>query len=203
MKEHLFKYSPAFLKLIEPSLGLKDLLVSSSFGGNFEGWEKRKGFISRAIHKPGSFFDVGCGNGFLIRCLQEWSDYELIPYGIDINETFVKKARQLFSNYGYGSNFAVLDAKQVSKLTTSGLPNKFDFVYLSNDWTQYPMPDAKVLITNMLSLVKPGGRLIFGFYNEDKDKNLEATRKLQTGGIRFSDTLENPYGTNLISWINS
>lgn len=180
---------------------MEDLLINCSFSGTFEAWERRKAFISGAIHKGGTFLDIGCGNGFLLRCLQEWSEHKVTSYGIDINAEFIRKAKELFPNQQ--DNFAVLDAADITGVSKF-LPDTYDFVFFSSDWSS-KLPDGKDLerISDLTRYVNPGGRLIIGFYGQDKNNNLEAIKELRTHGIEFSGTLENPQGTNLIAWVET
>jgi 2-polyprenyl-3-methyl-5-hydroxy-6-metoxy-1,4-benzoquinol methylase len=73
-------YSREFIKLIKDKKNTQRLLSGSGLAGaDFKVWERARLFISEAINAPGSILDIGCGNGFLLRCLQEWSKYKLIP----------------------------------------------------------------------------------------------------------------------------
>lgn len=193
-------YSPEFQKLIQSPAKLKDLLISCSFPGTFEAWEKRKSFIAEATHKNGTFLDIGCGNGFLLRCLQEWSEQQITPFGIDISSQFVTKAKHLFPHQS--ENFIVLDAGRINEIQLY-LPTAFDYVYFSSNWINRSIDkeDAN-FIRRLQRHVKPDGRLIIAFYNEIRDKNLEYISKLESLGIKFSKIIENSLGTNLIAWSN-
>lgn len=194
-----YNYSLDFHELIDSPEKMKDALMSSSFSGTFEAWERRKAFIAGAIHKGGIFLDIGCGNGFLLRCLQEWSDHEVIPYGIDINAEFIRKAKQLFPNHQ--NNFAVLAVAAIANISKL-LPDTYDFVFFSSDWSS-KLPDEKdsERINELLRYVNPGGRLIIGFYGQGENNNLEALSELQTHGVEFSGILENSQDTNILGWV--
>ncbi len=193
-------YSKDFQGLLNPPEKLKDLLINCSFSGTFEAWEQRKAFIASATHKDGSFLDIGCGNGFLIKCLQEWSEHTLIPYGIDINTQYVEIAKELFPKHQ--QNFTVLDINNISNLTKN-LPGQYDFVFYSNNWSQNAPYQREVeRINSLVEYVNPGGRLIIGFYSQNKDNNLQAVEALQSLGIKFSEVLHNPHDTNLVAWVD-
>ena len=81
-------YSASFHELIESKKRTGALIAGCGMGtGNvdIQTWENRRQFIHSAIDKSGTILDIGCGNGFLLRCLQEWSGVDLVPYGIDIH----------------------------------------------------------------------------------------------------------------------
>lgn len=195
-----YKYSSSFQQLIKSSEKLQDLLVNCSFSGSFEAWEQRKAFIAEAIHKDGSFLDLGSGNGFLIRCLQEWSGCSLVPYGVDINSDYIQKAKQLFPEYE--QNFVVFDSRDIDMLSDY-LPVQYDFIFHSSNWSTFPPKRRHVeLLDTMIEYVKPGGRLIVGSYSEEKTDNLNAIEGLKELGARFDEVFENPESTNILAWID-
>ena len=192
-------YSTEFQKLINEPAKLKQLLEGCSFTGTFEAWQKRKTFISKAIDKNGSFLDVGCGNGFLLRCLQEWSAYNIDPFGIDINENYITQAKQLFTSCS--DHFEDLDIASIEAIYKV-LPASYDFVYYSRDWTAGDIGIRdKDLIEKLIKLTKSGGRTIVGFYGEDQVRNQKSITELQNMGVNFKEVLVNPAGTNLVAWV--
>ncbi|PSO43281.1 hypothetical protein BRC19_01300 [Candidatus Saccharibacteria bacterium QS_5_54_17] len=191
------KYSQEFRTLISSGDSLHDLLTNSSFSGTFEAWEQRKAFIANAIDKSGTFLDIGSGNGFLLRCLQEWADYDITPYGIDINEEYIRKAKELFPNQA--DNFAAVNIREISRIGEY-LPDVYDFVYFSADWSQTePNETDARLIKSLEQLVASGGRLIIGFYGDDVAVNQQNVNALVSAGARLDQTLYNPEGTNLVT----
>lgn len=188
-----------FQQLVSDPVRLRDLLDNCSFGGNFDGWTRRKKFIADVIHKDGSILDIGCGNGFLIRCLQEWSDYQLTPYGIDTNGQYIKKAKDLFPEHT--GNFVVLDLKNLDLLKQHALPDRYDYVLLSNRWTKESAANAQPVFEELFNNIKEGGRLVVGFYDEDAKKNRLMFNLMKSAGVTWSGRQDNPFGTNLIGWI--
>lgn len=95
-----FLNSLAFRHLINEGKAVKELAAGCGARGcNLEEWENRRQFIGEAFTEAGSVFDIGCGNGFLLRSLQEWSGVLLTPYGIDINSTLISEAKELFPEH--------------------------------------------------------------------------------------------------------
>ena len=75
---------------------VRELLLGSHISGDeatFEQWREHRQPIVRAVHKPGALLDIGCANGFLLRCLLEWSEYELVPYGIEPEEGLLSQCK--------------------------------------------------------------------------------------------------------------
>ncbi|MEX0668503.1 MAG: methyltransferase domain-containing protein [Candidatus Saccharimonadales bacterium] len=195
-----YKYGSNFQQLISSPEKLQNLLVNCSFSGSFKAWEQRKAFIANSIHKDGTFLDIGCGNGFLLCCLQEWSEFQITPYGIDINEKFIEEAKELFPSRK--DNFAALDAKDIKDISAY-LPKQYDFIFFSSNWINIkPDYHNKKQLENLLNYLEPGGRFIVGFYAQDKDVNLETLKEFKSLGINFDKTLENAKDTNLVAWIN-
>ena len=71
-------YSGEFKKLIEERSKIQSLIDGNLvIGVDFKQWTKIRFFISKSINKDGSILDIGCANGLLLRCLQEWCGYKL------------------------------------------------------------------------------------------------------------------------------
>src|SRR3989344_2587836 len=90
-------YSKSFQDLVATESRLRELMEGSYVPSDptdpdpwdkdeaFKTWEHGRRFISQTINNDGSLLDYGCANGFLLRCLQEWSSHQLNPYGTDID----------------------------------------------------------------------------------------------------------------------
>lgn len=152
--------SKDFVMLISDEKNLSDLCEwSCSYGHSWETWQSQRKFLAGAFHKDGTVLDVGCANGFLLRCLQEWSQNKLEPFGIDINKKMIEKTYELFDKEQ--NHFSVLSAYKLSLgLNRVGLPQAYDFVYCS-------LGCANWLVTELERIVLPNGRLILGCYGSD------------------------------------
>jgi SAM-dependent methyltransferase len=206
-------YSPQFENLIVDEKRAKSLVEGSfCIGHNYIGWRTSRQFIADLINKPGTIIDIGCANGFLLRSLQEWSDFELIPYGIDISELHIRQAKKLFfqtydqAGHDLSGNFACASIEEAAWLGGHRLPAQYDFVYCTIAHTRTAYEEA-------LKLVRPGGRLICGFYGrneyavgspgqlEEKQLLLRRVARLKEQGCVFDGVVENPFGTgHIIAW---
>lgn len=194
-----------FNELLKDKARLKSLILNGNFGNpDFEKWKTHRSFISKAIERDGAIFDIGCGNGFFLRCLQEWSGRQLDPYGIDMQERLIEEARGLFPLQA--SHFKVKDVQADPELSEPGFPASFDFVYW-NVWDNFHFIDPREIkiLKNAAGLLAPKGRLILGFYESTKDKSrkIRAVEKL---GFKLSGVLKNPGGRpanrETIVWID-
>ena len=124
-------------------------------------WEEGRKFIASLLTHSGTILDIGCVNGFLLKSFQEWSEHELVPYGIDDKEDHIAEARKLFPLHT--ENFIVQKFTDFSKEypTSFPFPEQFDFIYWAV-WTNINV--KRVQITTLLEHVADGGRLILGFY---------------------------------------
>jgi SAM-dependent methyltransferase len=170
---------------------------------SYSNWMQRRDFIAKAINKDGTILDVGCANGFLIRCLQEWSNHKLVPYGIDTDKELIEQAKRLFPENK--DNFAKISIEDISKIDRFGLPKKFDIIYW-NVWDNWDFNNANELnsVKELSKHVKTGGRLIMGFYNKEKSNNLNRVKKLRSVGFKIDGMIVNPIPkwSEVICWIN-
>ena len=68
----------------------------SGKSGDARSWDYARSLICDAIHKDGSFLDVGCANGFLMECVKRWAALRgriVDPYGLDISAELADFAR--------------------------------------------------------------------------------------------------------------
>lgn len=199
-------YTQEFKNLISDPIKTRLLLEGSHFHSQtFDNWVAQRYFITKAIHKSGTILDIGCANGFLLRCLKEWSSYKLEPYGIDSDSSLIKQAKEIF--HLQSTNFIV---KDISEFKGDGLPTQYDFVYW-NVWDDIEFNQKQIKVLNLLFLlVAQEGRLILGFYDiynkkRRKMKILKQIIFLEDKGFMFSTILENDTPGSegeLIAWID-
>ena len=135
-------------------------------GPSFETWKRARSFIASAIHRPGSLLDIGCANGFLLRCLMEWSTHELTPFGIDASAGRAKEIDRFFPSQR--DHFARLPVERLGEIDSHGLPEEYDFIYWAV-WDNYGFDrqDRIDLLKRAYGNVRDDGRLILGFYDRE------------------------------------
>jgi SAM-dependent methyltransferase len=202
------EYSDCFKSLLSDEKKIGQLIQESGVGGSVEGkmpkfedWERQRKFIAEAINRDGTILDIGCGSGFLLKCLLEWSDHRLIPYGIDNNPKRIELAKMLLPKY---TNNIVEEKVESLDLVGKGLPKTFDFVYW-NVWSNYAFQEESMLqaFKLIVGCVADGGRLIMGFYPNNKEERVYDLKKLdRLKELGFSNLVlrENPDSNAFLVW---
>ncbi|MDE1824879.1 MAG: methyltransferase domain-containing protein [Candidatus Micrarchaeota archaeon] len=199
----------SFEQLVNDKDGMARLVEESDFKAiaekagitPYESWKDSREFLAGTINHDGSILDVGCANGLLLRCLEEWCRYRLIPYGIDVNPERIQTAKALFP--GHISNFAVMRASDVEGIEAAGFPARFDFVYFNvlDDWALDKKEETDT-ITKLLRLVLPNGRLVLGFYGIDAAASEAKIKRLEDLGFDLTGSVHNPSGSQIAVWMN-
>jgi SAM-dependent methyltransferase len=132
-----------------------------------EYWIANRRPIAGAIRSDGTFLDIGCANGFLLVCLQRWSEYTLTPYGIDTDPEGIAAARDLLPEFK--NHFAQVALERFQMPAHFGFPESFDFVFWCVwDGLDFTEPQAQVYAKNAFGAARAGGRVILGFYDTDR-----------------------------------
>lgn len=158
-------------------------------------WENSRRFIASAINSSGSVLDYGCANGFLLRSLQEWCPYALVPYGIDIDRSRLDAAKTLFGDRigHFGS------PEDVGSLHTA---HGFDFVYWAiGDNVDFTAPQNIRWLQSVAGLCVPSGRFIVGLY-DSIEENIRKLADLARNGVHFTATVSNPRGSEVMAWVD-
>jgi ribosomal protein L11 methylase PrmA len=185
-------------ELVSDQEQLRELLESSCLHGAdatttelWEAWVEQRKFIADMIDQSGSVMDYGCANGFLLKCLQSWSPHTLEPWGMDIDDEALRKAKQLFPQ----ARNHFMTPKGFSEGTVS--QKKFDFVYW-NVWDDFPFDEKGIrLLNNLMKITEAGGKTILGFY-DTKENNLAKIAALQAVVPMESVVVENPTGEEVV-----
>jgi 2-polyprenyl-3-methyl-5-hydroxy-6-metoxy-1,4-benzoquinol methylase len=180
-------YSESFQRRLH-DIGADQLVAGAKMRGSFKDWEAGRQFIASAVDRDGTIFHLGCANGLLLRSLTEWSEHKLVPYGIDIDPTSVAAAKKVFEET---PERFVSNDELPGAVERGDIPPVFDMVY----WTvwdneQLTTEDGKKFLDYALGLVKPGGRLILGFYNESRQRNLDQIAVVRKMGFNISSKIE-------------
>ena len=176
--------TPAYLSADNPR-------TQSGFAGDEAHWIQARGLIADAIDRAGTFLDVGCANGYLMECLEGWTEqkgYRIEPYGLDISPELIEVARQRLPQWA--SRLFIGNAIDWE-------PNRrFDFVRTSLEYV--PRSRQSELIRRLLErMVAPRGRLIIGTCNEEKISGQHRRRStaelLRSWGWNIAGNSERPH----------
>jgi 2-polyprenyl-3-methyl-5-hydroxy-6-metoxy-1,4-benzoquinol methylase len=87
----------AMAALIKPAyLAADNPYAQAGHGGDAATWEASRGFIAEALHRSGTFLDVGCASGILMESVHRWGaarNLVIEPYDLDIVPEFVGAKR--------------------------------------------------------------------------------------------------------------
>jgi hypothetical protein len=81
---------PAYMAAADPR-------GQSGSTGSAEEWELARRFIFAAVHRDGTFLDIGCANGHLMECGVAWlaeTGFRIEPYGLEILPELAALARR-------------------------------------------------------------------------------------------------------------
>lgn len=177
-------------------LSCKTELQRSCWGGTPEGWRRAREVILKAVRRDGSFLDVGCANGVLVRDLRRWAREKgiaLRPYGIDLLEEFIPEARQ--KNPKFKNNFF---AAEMMAFKTR---EKFTYIRVEN-YGPYRSPES--FFRKYLGMLEADGRLIITHYDHEKDQFAALKDYYRNNESRFRyslvGTAEVPR-TTLVLWM--
>jgi SAM-dependent methyltransferase len=135
-----------------------DAYRGSGHSGDAESWEAVRRPIADAVHRPGTFLDVGCANGLLMESVARWAQFPVEPYGLDFAPQLAAEARRRLP--GWADRIFVGDAR------TWEPPHGFDFV--RTELVYVPEEERRALAERLLGFVSPGGRLLVCGYGGDE-----------------------------------
>jgi SAM-dependent methyltransferase len=142
----------------EAYLSYENPRAQSGHSGDEARWHfTRVLMVLEAIHKDGTFLDVGCANGYLVECLLrlvEGSWLKVEFYGLDISEGLIDLARSRLPEQA-GRFFA-------ANAVTWTPDRHFDFVH-AHEISYAPRNRERQFFEHLLNdYLNPGGRLIIG-----------------------------------------
>lgn len=191
--------------ILTPNAGF-DELVSSPYAdcwlrgcgcsSTYDYWQRVRRPIATAIHTDGDLLDIGCGSGFLLYCLANWSQHKITPHGFD-NKEIVAKARFLFP--ALAANFMHTDL--ATWLRTPGRP--YDFIYF-HVWDACTMetPEQMGWIAFLLARLRGlNSRLIVGLYHPQAPYNELRFKRLEDAGYAIHLIPSEPAVPHRFCWL--
>lgn len=130
----------------------------SGFSRDEQGWERARRPIASALHRSGTFLDIGCANGLLMESIARWAaeaGHTVEPHGVDISAKLVALARHRLPAWA--------ERLHVGNALDWSPPRRYDFVRTELVY----VPDAlrRPYVERLLSqVVAEHGRLILCAY---------------------------------------
>jgi SAM-dependent methyltransferase len=139
-------------------LAADDPAAQSGKGGGLAAWEVARRPIAAAIHRGGTFLDVGCANGLLMHSVVAWAreaGFDIEPFGLDLSPALARLARRRYPVWA--------DHIWTGNAMTWHPPRTFDFV--RTELVYAPPGRERALVRRLLTrAVSPGGRLLICSY---------------------------------------
>ena len=158
----------------------------SGKSGDEANWEVSRRPVVAAIDRDGTFLDVGCANGFLMESVKRWAaedGHRVEPYGLDISAELAQLARRRLPEWA--------DRIFVGNALDWDAPLRFDFVRTGLDYA--PPARRRNLVEHLLAnVVRPGGRLIVGVFNEERDGR-PTEELVASWGYQIAGRLDTPH----------
>jgi 2-polyprenyl-3-methyl-5-hydroxy-6-metoxy-1,4-benzoquinol methylase len=155
----------AMASLIKPAyLAGRSPYAQAGHSGDAVTWESSRGFIANALHRSGSFLDVGCASGVLMESVHRWgAERNLLiePHGLDIVQEFVDLAKRRLPHWSDR-----IHVGNIRHWKPAG--ERFDFVLIRPEYA--PVGRRKELVRHVIDFaLSPGGRLIVFVGNEEAE----------------------------------
>jgi SAM-dependent methyltransferase len=158
--------------------------AQSGHGGGETVYRYTRMMVLEAIHKSGSFLDVGCANGYLMESLHRWLEGTGITvefYGLDISDGLIELAGKRLPHWR--DRFFIGNALHWIPDTEFGFVCTAELDYVPRDRRR----DFLEHLFN--DCVAQGGRLILGPSTEERDSR-ETEEMLNAWGLAPSGYCE-------------
>ena len=152
---------PAYLAAVTPQ-------GQSGHSGDDARWEHARRLLLDAVPDGSDVLDVGCANGHLMESLVRWAaaDGKVVePYGVEISARLAELARERLPHWA--------DRIWTGNAMTWAPPRRFAVVRTGLDYV--PPRRRRDFVGRLVDeVVAPGGRLLVGTFNEEKDRETVA-----------------------------
>ncbi|MBT4140428.1 MAG: GNAT family N-acetyltransferase [Candidatus Latescibacteria bacterium] len=148
-----------------------------------------------------------------MRCLQEWSGVDLVPYGIDTDEKWRPETQEIFPDHK--DHFLTYDIDDLCDNWPSTFPPTIDYIYCSLWGTsRFNTPESQYQLQTLLDRVSNTGRLILGLYGgnrfakgSDADKQertilTNTIHRIQKLDYNISGQATSTSSNNIAIWID-
>ena len=169
MTEAEREYFEAELSLHETKyLAGTNVRQQSGFGRDEHDWRRYRRPVADAIHKSGSFLDIGCANGLLMESVVAWAaegGHVIEPYGLDISAKLAALARERLGHWR--------DRIFVGNALLWTPPLRFDFV--RTEMVYVPESRRREYVARLLdAFVEPEGWLLVCSYGSSRPEGIRA-----------------------------
>lgn len=184
-------------------LATDDPRKQSGFGRDAQDWERFRRPIVAAIHRSGSFLDIGCANGLLMESIVGWAGqagHAIEPYGLDISERLAALARSRLPQWA-GRIF-------VDNAFCWRPPRRFDFV--RTELVYVPASRREEYLRRLVDeVVTPSGRLIICSYGSSRPEGQRAELMMDdfaswgipVAGVEDAVSAEHGFVITRVVWI--
>ena len=178
----------AMAALIKPAyLAANNPYAQAGHGGDAASWEASRGFIAEALHRSGTFLDVGCASAILMESVQRWGAARglvIEPYGLEIVPEFVELTRQRLPQWA-----GRIEVGNIRTWQPQG--ERFDYVLIRPEYA--PASRRAGMVRHIRKhVLKPGGRLIVFVGAEEADtRSVEAS--ITAHGLPVHGRVEIPH----------
>jgi 2-polyprenyl-3-methyl-5-hydroxy-6-metoxy-1,4-benzoquinol methylase len=157
------------LDIVEPAyLAAETPQGQSGHSGDAVRWEQARRLLLDAVPDGADVLDVGCANGLLMESLAVWAAEDgrrVEPYGVEISARLADLARVRLPHWA--------DRIWTGNAFTWEPPRRFDVVRTGLDYVP-PRRRAEFVDRLLSAVVAPGGRLVVGVFNEERDRETVA-----------------------------
>jgi len=173
----------------------------SGKSGDEQAWTYGRSLICDAIHRDGSFLDVGCANGYLMESIHKWTaerGHCIEPYGLDISPELADLARTRLPHWA--------ERIHTGNVLTWPPTQRFDFVRTGLEYV--PSRRRRDLVQRLVDeFLAEDGRLIIGGYSVESAAPDSLEQELSAWGFTVSGHTTRPHRddrlVNRILWIDA